>query len=316
MSHQTHMQSHYYEEPVNSPPRPVLVTPAIPAPLPPPPGLLEMQRDSVFTGQFDVPKLGVEVDYKPPEVLYNELYSQTEENTQPMSRHSFSPTPSPFLPTPPKPSYENQPRKRHSSRWKAPQQANAKVPPYVPPVYNHYGENQQEDFFKPMSSPSLTFEPDYLNEVDDSPHYNEEMLHAIVQNELDYEEQDVFTPFPHETQNQPIRPELLATPSPASFSRSHSFTQLNEPKIEERFHTTPDIYTDDYNYDYESQRYPQSPYQPYPPPEHQPPTFLPHPSHLPPSLPPPSHIPPSFPPPQHYPPAYPSHAYEQEDDLQ
>jgi hypothetical protein len=61
-----------------------------------------------FPDPVDVPKLGVKMDYKPPELLYNQLYQQGETAGRPpppLSRGnpvaaSARPTSAPFLPTP------------------------------------------------------------------------------------------------------------------------------------------------------------------------------------------------------------------------
>merc|ERR1719445_2152358 len=67
----------------------------MPKPLPPPPGLLEMKHDSVFNPNFDVPKIGTNIDYKPPELIYNELYNEIDPNqNNPYSYKKYNSPPS------------------------------------------------------------------------------------------------------------------------------------------------------------------------------------------------------------------------------
>jgi len=337
---------------------------AIPAPLPPPPGLLDMQHNSVFSAPFDVPKLGAGGVYKPPEVIYNEMYEkpknhfsnlfpksqpQKEFRSIPDPPKKYSPTPAPFLPTPSKP-YTPIPFSEYGDLYDAPKKRQntikikmptytkpikAKIPPYVPPPkkthsYNPYkqpnkqrfdngndyeqnnpnkqrfdnGNDYEQNFFKPMNSPSITFESDFNNEINDnSIYYNENMLHAIVQNEFDYEEPQsrddpIFLPYNEDRPEEPeARAESVVTPVPANLMRNNFFNEVSEPRYK-RYQTvdySPQT-SDDYNYDYEPMKfnspYPPEPYhqpapEPYPHPtpepahfKHQVPAFLPPPENF------------------------------------
>ena len=266
-----------------------------PAPLGPPQAILEMQHDSVFSGNFDVPKLGTNMAYKPPEMIYNEMYSQPKEHSElpsfqksflpppqsrtsttpkvqpqprersrfrdsflppPPSRETYSPTAAPFLPTPSK-SYRMKkpeafqeyghlydspykPIKRQRSIHKSPS------PPPTPPTF----EKPPQDFFRPISSPSITFEPT----SEELGPYNEKMLHNLVANELDsgHDQDDVFLPF--------IEEEAESFPDPPASHQLRN-TLYHDYDTEPRYKRYQDVdYTpqhpDDYSYDtYEPQRF-------------------------------------------------------------
>ena len=185
----------------------------VPADLPPPPSIIEMQHDSVFAGNFDVPKLGVAMEYKPPEMVYNEMFENRGEERNSFSdllpmKHSRSltVTPSPFLPTPSKPrsSSNFNPRPRQSLPDFRPQpgqslpefSSKSRQSPadYSPGPkqnladYSHLyrkkpvtqaPHSHQRNYFKPSSPPSLTFEPDLLtNEIDTEGRELYERLHG------------------------------------------------------------------------------------------------------------------------------------------
>ena len=243
--------------------------PAKPAPLPPPPGIIEMQHDAVFAGNFDVPKLGVVAEYKPPELIYDEMYQSKDKNSfsNLLPRHpekhsrSLVVTPTPFLPTPTKPLAD------YSHLYKQ------------KPYYNQYKTTSkpQKNYFKPQSSPSLTFEPEpYNNDVsrfddhyDDRQlyeklhggnSYNKNFLHEIVENNLDYSE---FSN-PQIEEEPPMRPETMLPPPSNSYQRAE-LSLDNEP----RFKRYPSVdYTPQDPYSYKPQSiapapYPAEPFIPY-----------------------------------------------------
>ena len=183
--------------------------PAIPAPLPPPPAIIEMQHDSIFSGNFDVPKLGVETEYKPPELVYNEMYlhkDTRDSNSYPdnaRDRHSYkenvrdrnsfsnllpkqsfpekqsrslAATPSPFLPTPSK---VKRPLADYSHLYKQKKSSFVKSQDFSKPSYSPGSEySKKSNYFKPQRSPSLTFEPDVSNEIDAEGRKLYEKLHG------------------------------------------------------------------------------------------------------------------------------------------
>lgn len=288
-----------------APVRPAAVPAAVPAPLPPPPGIIEMQHDSVFAGNFDVPKLGVATEYKPPELVYNEMflsnnidtgrnYKRSEQNSfsnllprkqsrelpEKVSR-SLTVTPSPFLPTPSKP------MKRladYGHLYRQRQRPEPQLPPYSE-------QGTQRDYFKPSNSPSLTFEePEISNEIGgfgpedrqlyeklhggDS--YDSGFLRKVVEDNLDYSQ--------FRGQEPPMRPETLVPPSSSSLQRS-DFSVEGPPRPKR--YGSVDYRPQDHYYDYDYQpqriptRYPEEPYVPYsvtpsPAPYHAPPTPAPH----------------------------------------
>lgn len=205
---------------------------AIPDPLPPPPAILEMQHDSVFAGNFDVPKLGVATDYKPPEVVYNEMFQKAgnsfsnllpQQSPAKLSRSlHYSATPSPFLPTPSKP---RKPLPDYSHLYQSKNQARRektkiKIPPFVSTSspYKQY-EDKKRNFFKPRSSPSLTFEaePEYTNEVFDEDRDLYERLHGgSGVEESDYEEYGGSI----SREDFPLRAERVLAPQTSSYQRT------------------------------------------------------------------------------------------------
>jgi len=307
----------------------------IPAPLPPPPGLIDMQHNSVFSVPFDVPKLGSGGEYKPPEVIYNEMYDKpAQQHFEKPKNHFYnlitksepkkqyrgieqlaSPTRAPFLPTPAKESFKPKPFSEYGELYDNPKKSynririkkptyekpvQTKVPPYVPPPtkapsYNNNNNYQDNDnFFKPMNSPSITFEPDFTNEIDDSSHYyNGKMLHAIVQSEFDYEEptsreEPVFIPYSDDTPPEPVvRAESVVTPVPANFLRSNFFNEVSEPRYK-RYQAVDYSPQDPEDYHYEPLKFntpfpPEPFHSPTPEPDHfkhQVPAFLPPPQNF------------------------------------
>jgi len=352
-------ETEYYHEPRSFPDPPQHSTvhhqprslDIIPAPLPPPPGLIDMQHNSVFSAPFDVPKLGTGGEYKPPEVIYNEMYETPKnhfsnlfpksepkkqyrsfpEPAEPPKQYrsfpeppkKYSPTPAPFLPTPAKEPYKPKPFSEYAELYDAPKKPynrikikrptyekpmQTKVPPYVPPPtkapsynsnddyhkYHDSGNIHEQNFFKPMNSPSITFEPDFTNEIDDNSHYyNGNMLHAIVQSEFDYEEPQsredpVFIPYNDDKTAEPVlRAESVVTPVPANFLRSNFFNEVSEPRYK-RYQAVDYSPQSPENYNYEPLKfnapYPPEPYhQPTPEPahfKHQVPAFLPPPENF------------------------------------
>ena len=63
-----HFPSYHDIKPTYSEPRYVADMPH----LPPPPEMIDMQRNSLFP--VDVPKIGVDVPYRPPELVFDELH--------------------------------------------------------------------------------------------------------------------------------------------------------------------------------------------------------------------------------------------------
>ena len=285
---------------------------AVPAPLPPPPAIIEMQHDSVFAGNFDVPKLGVATEYKPPELVYNEMFldnnintgrnygrgeknsfsnllprKQSREMPEKLSR-SLTATPSPFLPTPSK---ALKPLADYSHLYRQQQRAEAD-PVQLPPYSGGRGGDTHRDYFKPTHSPSLTFEePEISNDIGgfgpedrllyeklhggDS--YDDGFLHNIVEDNLDYSQ--------FRSQEPPIRPETVVPPASSSLQRSDfSVEGLPRPKRYQSVDYTPQ----EPYYDYQPRRiptpYPKEPYVPYsgtPAPFHPPAPPTPAPYHYP-----------------------------------
>jgi len=302
-----------------------------------------MKHNSVFSAPFDVPKLGTGAEYKPPELIYNELYenpvnhfSNMIPNSKPENHYRNLPekkqnlfaTPAPFLPTPAKEPFKPKPFSEYGELYDSPKKsynkvrikkptyenhAQTKIPPFVPPptktstpaqkkgnYRSQYTDNNvEQNFFKPMNSPSITFEPDFTNEIDDSSrYYNGDMLHAIVQSEFDYEEpqareEPVFLPFTDDRPVEPVaRAESVVTPVPSNFLKSNFFNEVSEPRYK-RYQTVDYSPQSPESYNYEPQKfnapYPPEPYhavspepyhQPTPEPahfKHQVPAFLPPP---------------------------------------
>ena len=264
--------------------RPAVRPAAVPAPLPPPPAIIEMQHDSVFAGNFDVPKLGVATEYKPPELVYNEMflnnnidtgrsYKRSEQNSfsnllprkqarempEKLSR-SLTVTPASFLPTPSKP------MKRLADYGHLYRQRQRPEPEQLPP-YNT-DRDTQRDYFKPSNAPSLTFEePEISNEIGgfgpedrqlyeklhggDS--YDNGFLRNVVEDNLDYSQ----------FQEPPMRPETLV--SPASGLQRSDFSVEGPPRPKR--YGSVDYSPQDHYYDYQPQRlptrYPEEPFIPH-----------------------------------------------------
>ena len=310
---------------------------AVPDPLPPPPAIIEMQHDSVFAGNFDVPKLGVATDYKPPELLYNEMFQKSENsfsNLLPDSdKHSrslqYTVTPSPFLPTP------SRPRKAladYSHLYQSKRHEETEIPPYVAasPTPRHkqsgdskanyykHSENTKRNYFKPRSSPSLTFEtePEYSNEIFDedrelyeklhggSGGFGQDFLHAVAQHEPEYEEYEADIA----RGNYPVRPERVVTPQSSSYQREDLRGDVAGPPRYKRYQSVD--YTPQQNVDYNNlfrsppQPYKSEPFLPYPEPTPAYSTPAPFIQDYPPPTPAPEyfkHQLPEFPPPEIFP---------------
>ena len=299
---------------------------SVPAPLPPPPQIIEMQHDSVFAGNFDVPKLGVPTEYKPPELVYNEMFEGKH-------RHSFSDllpsqrlpekqsrsltvTPSPFLPTPSRQvltDYSHLYRHKPSPVTVSPHSHSSPGRDKKPQSY------QQRNYFKPSSPPSLTFESEaeLSNEIDPENRalyqrlhggddkYTESFLNNIVENEVDYSDFSI----PRARQEQPQRPETVLPPSSNTYQRSEFM--VDGPPRSKRYQSVDYTPQDPYYYDYNPQKivdpYPPEPYQPHTPaPYSYHPTqapYYPQQHHHPQPTPAPeffSHQLPEFPPPDNY----------------
>ena len=254
----------------------------VPAPLGPPPAILEMQHDSVFSAPFDVPKLGSNMAYTPPEVIYNEMHSQPRgrsiqdrafktssnfknnfnsldpfrKDVRPKRKPSL-PTPVPFLPTPPKSNkvHTQGPFSEYGSIYDSPQKSVKKqgktylspkisVRPTVPTF-----EEPPQDFFRPISAPSITFEPTQET-------YNEKILHNLVAKELDSGNQqaDVFLPFiEEEDENFP--------PAPNQQMRNTLYHDYDSEPRYKRYQSVdyspqfPEDYASYDNFNYEPQRF-------------------------------------------------------------
>ena len=255
-----------------------------PAPLGPPPAILEMQHDSVFSAPFDVPKLGSKMAYTPPELIYNEMHSQPRGRSiqdrafqtsanfqnkfdsldpfrkeQRQKRKPSLPTPVPFLPTPAKPNkvYNQGPFSEYGSIYDSPQKSikrqvkdfsgpRTPVRPTAPTF-----EEPPQDFFRPISSPSITFEPTPET-------YNEKILHNLVAKELDSgnENADVFLPFIEEEEENEYYP-----PAPNQQMRNTLFHDYDPEPRYKRYQSVdysaqyPEDYASYDNYNYEPQRF-------------------------------------------------------------
>ena len=255
----------------------------VPAPLGPPPAILEMQHDSVFSAPFDVPKLGSKMAYTPPEVIYNEMHSQPRGRsiqdrafkTSSNFKNNFNsldpfrkdprlkqkstspPTPVPFLPTPLKSNtvHNQGPFSEYGSIYDSPQKSvkkgeNAYKSPKIlaRPTLPTFEEPPQ-DFFRPISAPSITFEPTPET-------YNEKTLHNLVAKELDSgnKQADVFLPFiEEENENFP--------PAPNQQLRSTLYQDYDPEPRYKRYQSVdyspqyPEDYATYDNYNYEPQRF-------------------------------------------------------------
>ena len=285
----------------------------VPEPLPPPPAILEMQHDSVFAGNFDVPKLGVATEYKPPELLYNEMFQKKDnsfsnllprQDKLPRSLQYSVVTPSPFLPTPSKPRADYGHLYRTTRRREEPL-----VPPYVPPTPSSY--DSKRNYFKPRTSPSLTFEEEaeqsnmifdedlaLYEKLHGGSQGGENFLHAVAQHEdyEDYEEKKYDNYGGYEgsisREDFPVRPESLVTPKSSSYRRHRLTAETPGPPRYKRYQAVD--YTPLQQYDYENKfRHPVEPYKPEP--------FIPEPA------PTPAYPTPAYPtPPPYHPPPPPT----------
>ena len=291
-----------YQTPRPPPPPPPPPQYQTPDPLPPPPAIIEMQHDSVFAGNFDVPKLGVAGDYKPPEVVYNEMFEKKENsfsNLLPqggpdkLSRSlQYKATPSPFLPTP---SRQRRPLADYSHLYKSSKrEEETKIPPYTPPTprYRTYEETTR-NYFKPRTSPSLTFEkePEYSNEIfdEDRELYEKlhggkpggDFLHAVGQYEPEYEEYEG----PVSREDFPVRPERVGVPQSSSYQRSELTADVGGGPRYKRYQAVD--YTPQHLLDYNqlfgkpAEPYKPEPYIPYAPPTPAYPTPAPYHHHPP-----------------------------------
>ena len=253
----------------------------IPAPLGPPPAILEMQHDSVFSGPFDVPKLGTNLAYTPPEMIYNQMHQRPQERSgfpsfqssfipppkrQPPPRaNSFSrpapkrqsPTSAPFLPTPAK-TYtprKAEPFSEYGSLYDSPhktvRRARQPIRQQSQPRPTQPSHQQPpKDFFRPISSPSITFE------AGPSKDYNEKTLHNLVAEELDSNRNSgqAFLPFIEDEAG-------VVPPPPASHQLKDTLYHDYDPEPRYKRYQSVDYtpqHLDDYSYDsysYEPERF-------------------------------------------------------------
>ena len=250
---------------------------AMPAPLPPPPGIIEMQHDSVFAGNFDVPKLGAGGEYTPPELLYNQLVLRAQDTAgaqQPPARPAVF---SSLVPAVRANSFSNLlPRTRSRALQAAPAQRRSSAP--------------ARDYFQPSSAPSLTFEPELSNEagdrvedrmedrVEDRRLYEElhgghapapALLSRLVEDSPDY---SAFS----RPAEPPSRPETLLPPAPSSYRSSGLGAELGAGR-HKRYPSVDYAPQQDYSPApvpvYPAEPFQPAPYQPRPTPQ---PAYLQH----------------------------------------
>ena len=198
------------------------------------------------------------VEYKPPELIYNELHKRDDTFDTSVRRQNIPrprlPTRSPFVPTPIQPTRSTKVEGTKYSAYgdlydppRPTKQPNyARTPPEYKPVEYQRNVKQEnvrrhdKNNFEVLSPPSLRFEKDYENLVQEfgpvrpinqendvvTNSYNnhnldEEVLHAMVRNELDIgevrEDPDLVELYDVVTEDVPQDAEFLPETKPSAY---------------------------------------------------------------------------------------------------
>ncbi len=221
--------------------------------LPPPPEMLEMQRNSLFP--VDVPKIGSKVAYEPPEVLFNELHKHRPEDRVPFKRE-IKTKPKVQHYQPPNPTrhhkYNHNIDEVHEHKDKYHYDYHQDQRPqerYSTTTYRPIEETSSEDYWTPYSPDHQEVEPE------------QQYTTTTVRSRPKYE----YVEDNHEKEVEEVTeyPKLIIKdkyiPEPSGRQHPYDFSDYSRPPPKEREYeneaieeTTPPVYVPKTTYKYEN----------------------------------------------------------------